>query len=340
MRSVDVSASVAVIPSGRAAPATTATFWRGYWLTLRPYLFFVSGSSGLLGLALAPDLGQLGLAVTFPAFFFAYGLGQAVTDVFQTDTDALSAPYRPLVRGEISRAHVLLVSLLGLSLCALVMALGNTLTLALSGLAVLGLLTYTWFKRRWWGGPFWNAWIVAVLPVIGYLCGGVSPSSALGDRGLAAAGLSVFFSYAVFVLLGYFKDISADRATGYRTLPVVAGWQTSVAVSAFFALAATLSGLALLAQLYSADAVLSATAWASGAMWLAGVHLLVLAHPSMLRLGSEEKAHHAIALAVRGHVLMHFGLAAAVRPGLLLPVAAAYVLFEATLSRRPEATQI
>ena len=258
----------------------------------------------------------------------------------RTDTDALSAPYRPLVQGKISRAHVLLVSLVGLSLCALVMALANTLTLALSGLAVLGLLTYTWFKRRWWGGPFWNAWIVAVLPVIGYLCGGASLWSALGDRALQAAVLSVFFSYAVFVLLGYFKDISADRATGYRTLPVVAGWQTSVAISSLFALLATLSSLALLDQLYSADAALSATAWASGAMWLTGVYLLVFAHPSMIRLGSEVKAHHAIGLAVRGHVLMHFGLAATVRPGLLLPVAAAYALFEVALARRPEAPQI
>ena len=33
------------------------------------------------------------------AFFVSYGFGQALTDCFQTDTDALSAPYRPLVRG-------------------------------------------------------------------------------------------------------------------------------------------------------------------------------------------------------------------------------------------------
>ena len=38
-----------------------------------------------------------------------------------------------------------------------------------------------------------------------------------------AALLAVFFGYANFVLAGYFKDVDADRATGYHTLPVVFG---------------------------------------------------------------------------------------------------------------------
>ena len=73
-------------------------FWRHYWTTLRPYLFFVSGISGLVGMALFPDLSGPRLALGFAALFISYGLGQAVTDVFQTDTDSISAPYRPLVR--------------------------------------------------------------------------------------------------------------------------------------------------------------------------------------------------------------------------------------------------
>ena len=57
-----------------------------------------------------PWRGSLALAV----FCFSYGFGQALTDCFQRDTDRLSAPYRPLVRGRISVAQVLLVSLAGL----------------------------------------------------------------------------------------------------------------------------------------------------------------------------------------------------------------------------------
>lgn len=321
-----------------AAP-TTAAFWRGYWLTLRPYLFFVSGASGLLGLALAPGLEWGALVAAFLALFFSYGLGQAVTDVFQTDTDSISAPYRPLVRGEIAPAPVLVISLIGLGLCAAVLAVLNPLTLALSALAVAGLLTYTAFKRRWWAGPLWNAWIVALLPVMGFLCGGAALGAALGSRPLHAAMLSVFFSYAVFVLLGYFKDISADRAAGYRTLPVVAGWRLSVWVSSAFALAATAAGIWLLLQTGIATGISPAKA-VGLAFWAGGVFMLARAHVLMLRLHEEDEAHRAIGPAVQGHVLLHLGLAATVRPELLLPALAAYVLFRTALAARPETTQI
>jgi hypothetical protein len=75
------------------------------------------------------------------------------------------------------------------------------------------LLTYTPFKRRWWGGSFWNSWIVAFLPMIRYLCGGRALADVLENGALGAGMGSVFLSYAVFVLPGYFYDISADRAT-------------------------------------------------------------------------------------------------------------------------------
>ena len=92
-------------------PVRDWRFWRAYGVTLRPYLLFVSGASGLVGLALAPTLQGIALYVAAVAFFLCYGLGQAITDTFQTDTDALSSPYRPLVRGEITPRQVLVVSL-------------------------------------------------------------------------------------------------------------------------------------------------------------------------------------------------------------------------------------
>ena len=91
-------------------------FWRGYWITLRPYLFFVSGAAGMVGLGLAQLPTWIRLAGT-AAFLLTYGLGQALTDTTQTDTDAISSPYRPLVRGEIDVKDVRAVSLTGLAAC-------------------------------------------------------------------------------------------------------------------------------------------------------------------------------------------------------------------------------
>src|SRR4030042_7182477 len=146
-----------------------AQFWSAYWTTMRPYLVFISGAAGLVGLAFIRELDGLRLALAFFPLLLSYGFGQALTDCFQMDTDALSSLYRPLVRGVISRTQVLAVSLVGLAAGVVILALLNPVIIVPGGLAVLGLLTYTIFKRTWWGGPPWNSWIVALLPLMGRL---------------------------------------------------------------------------------------------------------------------------------------------------------------------------
>ena len=147
------------------APVGSARFWRAFATTLRPYLMIISGSAGMVGLALAGDLEWPVFVGSSMVFFLTYGLGQSVTDVFQTDTDALSAPERPLVRRVVRRQDVLGVALAGLALCAVWFAALNPWTLVVSALCVFGLVSYTPMKRRWWAGPAWNGWIVALLPL-------------------------------------------------------------------------------------------------------------------------------------------------------------------------------
>lgn len=321
-------------------PLPGAGFWRGYWVTLRPYLFFVSGSSGLVGLALAGEMPGLRLAAASAVFSLSYGLGQALTDVFQVDTDSLSSPYRPLVRGEISRRAVLLTSLGGLGLCAAVLLALNPWTLLFSAAAVAGLLAYTPLKRSFWGGPPCNAAIVASLPVIGLLCGIPSPARAITHPGLVPAAASVFFSYAVFVILGYFKDVEADRRTGYQTLPVRFGRRVSVGVSALFAGGAALSstilvrGRGFLASLETPERLLAIAFWGGGLL------LLALAHARILRTNRDDEAYPAIALAVRGFVALHLGEAALLHADLSWFAPPAYALFEVALAGRPCRTQI
>lgn len=137
-------------------------FTRSYIITMRPYLLFVSGITGIVGLALGPSIGIGATAIAALAFFLSYGFGQALTDCFQLDTDSLSSPYRPLAQGRLGRREVLVVSLTGLGCCGAILIYLHPLNAPLAGLTVLGLATYTFFKRRWWGGPCYNAWIVAL----------------------------------------------------------------------------------------------------------------------------------------------------------------------------------
>lgn len=311
-------------------------FWRGFAVTLRPYLFFVSGSAGLVGLAAAPPLSLPAFTVAFGAFFVSYGLGQALTDVFQTDTDSISSPYRPLVRGEISRGDVLLVSLSGLVLCGLTLALFSPWNLALAAAAAAGLAAYTPLKRRWWGGPPCNAAVVALLPAMGFLCADPSPMRAMASPVLPLAAGSVFASYAVFVLLGYLKDVEADRATGYATIAVRFGRRAAVLASGAFGVVSLAASFLLLGR----------TRWSEPsrlpgvALWLAGAILLIAAHAKALAVQKDAEAFPAIVLSVLGFLALHLGEASVLRPALVPLAAALLVLSEVTLARRPCREQI
>lgn len=332
------ASTVATRESLTAAPLGSWRFLRDYMVTMRPYLMFVSGITGLVGLALAPTIALGNRLLLALAFFLSYGFGQALTDCFQLDTDSLSAPYRPLVKGAIRRRDVLWVSLTGLLAIAAVFAAHNPLNVPLASLAVLGLATYTFFKRRWWAGPFYNAWIVVALALVGYLSA-VRPGQSADPLALSATLATVFFGYANFVLTGYFKDISADRATGYHTLPVRYGIGRAARVS---------DGLALFAVV-SASAAIFAGRGRAAIGFEAVPALLALAAGSAVAIASqvrlhsvrdEGQAHRAIAPVVHAFILLLAAVALAHKPGWAPGLSIYYAAFVVTLRRRPMRQQI
>lgn len=319
-------------------PLLSLRFVRAYLLTMRPYLLFVSGAAGAVGLAFVEDPSPARVLPAFLALFLSYGLGQALTDCFQTDTDALSAPYRPLVRGVITRAQVLLVSLSGLALVVLVLAVLSPRILVLGVLAVTGLITYTFFKRRWWGGPPWNAWIVALLPLMGRLVdrdfGAADLLRFAEPRPLAfaVAVLAVFVGYVNFVVMGYFKDISADRRTGYNTFPVAFGWTANAFygdVTGFLA-----AGLAAWAVTLLGGGV------AGWVVLAAAFALQVHAQVGVHRVRDEDAVGGYIANGVRALILYCIAVALAAQPPWIGPAGLFYILFELALRLRPERAQV
>jgi 4-hydroxybenzoate polyprenyltransferase len=318
---------------------TSWRFWRAFGVTMRPYLLFVSGASGLVGLALDASLHGLLLVAAAVPFFLSYGFGQAITDTFQTDTDALSSPYRPLVRGEITRGQVLVVCLGSLLIIALLYALLNPWALLPAALAVAGVALYTPFKRRWWGGPPWNSWIVAMLPLLGVLLGGATPAQALARPEVWLAMGSVYFSYAVFVMLGYFKDVEADRVTAYDTIVVHFGRRTTLWVSVLHAVLALACSIALLRTGQQAPPS-GWTGLAGLALWCAGALALAVAHVRIAGTTRDDEAHAAIALVVAGFVALHLGEAAMLRPALAIAAVLVFPLSVLMLLHRPEKTQV
>jgi 4-hydroxybenzoate polyprenyltransferase len=149
--------------------------------------------------------------------------------------------------------------------------------------------------------------------------------------------VAVCFGYANFVLTGYYKDISADRATGYRTLPVVFGTTVAARVSDAFAVI-QVAGL-LLAWIAIAAVARSAALVSGTALLLAGIAAVVLGQ-RRLRHVTEATAHAAIAPVVHGYILALAGIAAAARPWWTPALLACYAGWLVALRRRPMPEQI
>ncbi len=329
-------------------PATVLSIWspgfiRAYVITMRPYLLFISGAAGLVGLSFIPEPTVGRIILAFIPLFLSYGFGQALTDCFQTDTDSLSSPYRPLVMGIVSRRQIFTVSLIGLVAVVLVLAYLNPAILVIGVLGVVGLLTYTYLKRTWWGGPPWNAWIVALLPLMGRFVDRSYYPGFLGGSGgfsmgppalgpLTLAVLAVFFGYANFVVMGYFKDISADRETGYHTFPVVFGWKpAAVYGDVTAALSAMLTARVLL--------LVGANVW-SLIMFVAGLGFHIWAQVAVHRTRDEHGTGGLIANGIRALTLYCLAIASSNRIEWTLPLLVFYAFFELTLRLRPEQGQV
>lgn len=317
-------------------------FWKSFWVTMRPYLLFVSAAAGMSGFAEGPKR-ELGIVlIVFLAFFFSYGLGHGITDSFQIDTDSLSSPYRPLVQGTIKRWQSFGVSITFLIASCAMLCILNPWILLLGLLCVLGLITYTPFKRKWWGGPFYNAWIVAVLPVIGKLAASgrsASPTNVLESGILGLIVISTFFSYANFVLMGYFKDISADRASGYNTFVVAFGWKKASVVSDLFAMVSILAtGWGIYSVLRTDTAI--TWRWASLAIYAASVTTLILAQIGIHAIRNENLAYRPIAHVVRGFILLRLAEMAVLKPSWIAPSIIFYAAYEFMLKKRPEKRQV
>ncbi len=322
----------------RVLPFWSPKFAQAYVITMRPYLLFISGAAGLVGLSFIPDLTCGRILLAFVPFFLSYGFGQALTDCFQTDTDSLSAPYRPLVQGIVTRRQILTVSMIGLTAVVLVLAYLNPVILIIGIVGVVGLLTYTYFKRTWWGGPPWNAWIVAILPIMGrFVDRGYHPALFTGPgaptvSAFALAVLVTFLGYVNFVVMGYFKDISADRETGYRTFPVVFGWRPAAVYGDVTAgLSAALAAWVLV--------LVGVNVW-SVVMFGAALVLHLCAQVAMHRTRDEHKTGGPIANGVRALVLYCLAITASNKIEWAPFLVVFYVFLELALRLRPERGQV
>ncbi len=313
-------------------------FAKDYFITMRPYLLFVSGVTGICGMSFIVDLEISKIILIFFASFLSYGFGQALTDVFQTDTDSISSPYRPLTKGLISKTQVLSISLIGLIFCVSVFSFYNPLNLMLGIFSGLGLATYTFFKKKFWAGPFYNAWIVGVLFLMAFLCGS-DFSSVTNNPLLISSLITVFFGYANFVLVGYFKDLEADKLTGYNTLPVVYGRRIASIVSNIFGLLTITSTILIITNSSLLKDLLTKNLYAV-VILVVGMVIMILCQIFVHFIKNDNESSKAITLSVHAYIILLSSIVILNKPEWIIPMIIFYLLFNLTISLRPAKNQI
>jgi geranylgeranylglycerol-phosphate geranylgeranyltransferase len=213
--------------------------------TWRPYTLWYAGLVGLSGAALAADRAswsQLGLAWLVPTLVWvaAHYLG----DYLDRELDGISKPQRPIPSGRMRPATALLCgSLLAAASCVLALIV-NWRTVVLLLIGIGGAVAYNGFfkARGLWGNLMRGALTGAAL-VFGSMVVLSQPSL----RSLPFA-LAFVAHDASSNLVGTLRDVSGDRAGGYRTFAVrhgtrAAAWTASALYG--LAIAAAAAGLLL-----------------------------------------------------------------------------------------------
>ncbi len=315
-----------ILLGGKYHKTFSFDFLRDYFITMRPYLLFVSGITGICGMSFIAELSITKSIFIALASFLSYGFGQALTDCFQTDTDSISSPYRPLTQGRISKTQVLTVSIFGLVLCISVFTIYNPINLLLGFLSGIGLATYTYFKRKFWAGPFYNAWIVGVLFLMAFLSGS-DLESITGNYKLVYGLSAVFWGYANFVLVGYFKDIEADKETGYNTFPVVFGRKSASSVFSIFTYSNSVTELLV----QRPAAIL---------FFIIGTAAMLLCQTFVHFIKQDNESSKAISLSVHAYILLLSSIIILNKNEWLIPIIIFYILFNMAMILRPSKNQI
>ncbi|MCJ7555023.1 MAG: UbiA family prenyltransferase [Ignavibacteriaceae bacterium] len=313
-------------------------FVKDYLITMRPYLLFVSGVTGICGMSFVDELPISKSILIFLASFLSYGFGQALTDVFQTDTDSISSPYRPLTQGIVSKSQVFSISIIGLILCISIFSIYNPINLLLGIVSGLGLATYTYFKRKFWAGPFYNAWIVGVLFLMAFLCGS-ELELITGNHKLVYSLSAVYWGYANFVLVGYFKDVEADRETGYNTFLVVFGRRMSSIASNIFGVLTVISTISVFTYSNSLDKLLEQLPYATIILAI-GIVAMFLCQAFVHLIKNDDGSSKAISLSVHAYILLLTSIIVSNKGEWIIPMIIFYVFFNLTMIFRPAKNQI
>lgn len=196
---------------------------RLYIKSMRPYLFFITGISGWLGILFAnTSSGVLKQIIVLIILFVSWGINQVINDLLGIKEDKINAPHRPIASGELSKKYVLLFSAVLFTLGAIVTYFLNPYALIIYFTGYIFNIIYEYCKGTPILGNIWFGILIAVTPFYGALAvGRENIINVLGNKDLIYISLLVALISSTMTFFTYFKDYSGDRQTRKMTLIVL-----------------------------------------------------------------------------------------------------------------------
>jgi 4-hydroxybenzoate polyprenyltransferase len=235
MRDLGLAFARFVLSAARGAAPAPQPSWLGFFRevggALRVHFFAIPAGAALAGSAAAPsDNPTWRVALAAAAAGLGWGGGQLINDLLDIRADAVDAPDRPVVRGQLPAGPTLMVAVVvGIAVWCAVATLhpGGAW---LGALAALLLLVYGAARRIPLMGNIAHAALIATATWIG--AAAARPELSLIECASFAwqQGLLCGAWAALYLQANYEKDCRGDRIAGYMTLVHLMGVRASAAL--------------------------------------------------------------------------------------------------------------
>lgn len=192
-----------------------------YIKSMRPYLFFISGMAGWLGIIFSGTASSVGRTiVVLSVVFIGWGVNQVINDLLGLKEDKINAPHRPLVTGELPARQAIMLSIIFFILGGLITFLLNPKALILYLSVFILNIVYEYSKEIPLLGNIIFGILIAPCVYYGAMCMNNKGLEILFDKTLSFLTVAVVLINFVVAFFTYYKDFIGDKVTGKNTIIV------------------------------------------------------------------------------------------------------------------------
>ncbi|MBN2280806.1 MAG: UbiA family prenyltransferase [Candidatus Marinimicrobia bacterium] len=219
-------------------------FIKAYIKSMRLYYSFITGIAGWIGVAHYEHIvkefrtvevmpGEERKGIILVLLFLSWGINQIFNDYLGRKEDAINAPHRPMVTGELNPVAALTLSTF------LMLGAGLVTWLYLEPVAIIPLLLgvllniiYEYAKGCGiWGNVIFGL-MIAQCTAFGFLASGPTQAPYFTESRMAVLSI-VWLMNGLMTFYTYFKDYEGDKAAGKKTLVVEYGLEKSRFIAIF-----------------------------------------------------------------------------------------------------------